>query len=235
MVARCGKSRASRLNDTCTHATVLLPLCKASRNLQSNPEGRIRNPNSIIQYTMGSFSASQFFILCLVAVISTVLTGYWLRRATGTLPPPPTAPSPTVRPPTEPAPTAPSPIVPPPTVPSPIPSPTESPVPTRTTFRVRGIPAEWDADRLQAFLTDGDSVPNIKSLASDIDGRSSSATVTYENVPASLRNTPPEPCQILLPRDPQAQSLRDEYLVLDANFHGMTTLFAPPEKDHKLE
>lgn len=103
------------------------------------------------------------------------------------------------------------------------------------TFRVRGIPLDWDADRLQSVLKEHDdaAVPVVRSLALEIHGRSLSATVNFEHLPSSL--------QVLARGDtwdiPLHNKLaaRPESLSLDADFYGMTTLFAPPMEHHKVE
>ncbi|KAH6637140.1 P-loop containing nucleoside triphosphate hydrolase protein [Chaetomium tenue] len=41
--------------------------------------------------------------------------------------------------------------------------------------------------------------------------------------------------RILLPKPNESQLTPDEYLVLDGDFHGITTLFAPPPDDHKVD
>ncbi|KAH8694740.1 hypothetical protein BGZ61DRAFT_532780 [Ilyonectria robusta] len=57
------------------------------------------------------------------------------------------------------------------------------------TFRVRGVPLDWDSNKLQHFLEEDDSSsrPVVKSLAVEIGGRSSTATVTFQNVPVRLQ------------------------------------------------
>lgn len=103
------------------------------------------------------------------------------------------------------------------------------------TFRVRGIPSDWDGDRLKLFLQDQDATsnPTIRSLAKEFHHRSASATVDFQVIPSSLRNLPPDKTWDL----PLARTLgmRSAYLSLDADFFGLTTLFVPPKEDHKAE
>ncbi len=106
------------------------------------------------------------------------------------------------------------------------------------TFRIRGVPLEWGADRVRSFLAEhyrsGD--PVIKSLAPEIHGRSGTGTVVFLDTAS-----PPNALQtgstwrIPLPKRETGQPTRDEYLTLDDDFHGITTLFAPPTDDHKVE
>lgn len=103
------------------------------------------------------------------------------------------------------------------------------------TFRVRGVPADWDADRLQSFLTeqDGAARPILQSLAREIHGKSLSATVTFHTIPSPLQALPTEKTwNIYVCRQ---FGVRPESLSLDANFFGMTTLFMPPKEHHKIE
>ncbi|PHH88082.1 hypothetical protein CDD83_8030 [Cordyceps sp. RAO-2017] len=53
------------------------------------------------------------------------------------------------------------------------------------TFRVRGVPCEWDSARLRSFLEERDSHLTVKSLAREIHGRSSSGTVAWRDTPAA--------------------------------------------------
>jgi hypothetical protein len=59
----------------------------------------------------------------------------------------------------------------------------------RKTFRVLGVPPAWDEARLLSFLTDPDSSvgPHIWSLASEVNGPSSTATVSFQKVLSPLR------------------------------------------------
>ncbi|RYP57748.1 hypothetical protein DL769_009308 [Monosporascus sp. CRB-8-3] len=103
------------------------------------------------------------------------------------------------------------------------------------TFRVRGVPLGWDADRLRSFLENQDDLGGaaVESLTLEIHGRSSSGTVTFRDVPAALKALRPEKTWDLAPQS--GPGARSECLSLDADFLGMTTLFAPPEEDHRVD
>jgi hypothetical protein len=53
----------------------------------------------------------------------------------------------------------------------------------RKTFRISGVPPDWDEDRLQSFLISQDDIvePLIKSLSIDIDGHCSIGMATFQN------------------------------------------------------
>lgn len=104
------------------------------------------------------------------------------------------------------------------------------------TFRVRGVPPHWNIDELQSFLAehDGPAGPTVKSLAHEIHARSSTGTVIFQNVSLPTARTwrislpqPSEPSKI--------QPARDQHLTVDDDFLGITTLYAPPPEDHKVE
>lgn len=103
------------------------------------------------------------------------------------------------------------------------------------TFRVRGIPADWDTKRLTSLLMETfDLVPTVTSLAQEIQTGVQSATVSFQAASDVLRM--PEPgTSIRLPRSLNEEASRRAYLQLDDDFHGMTTLFTPPEDDHRVE
>ncbi len=98
------------------------------------------------------------------------------------------------------------------------------------TFRVRGVPIDWDIDRLKSFLADQDDSagPIVPSLALEIHGRSRTATVAFQNVPRPLQTSP-------IGRSWQIPHPEAPGLSLDDDFFGITTLFAPPPQDHKVE
>ncbi|KAK3353544.1 hypothetical protein B0T25DRAFT_214835 [Lasiosphaeria hispida] len=106
------------------------------------------------------------------------------------------------------------------------------------TFRMRGVPLEWDAARVLSFLTEhyGSAKPVIKSLAPEIGGRFRTGTVVFLDAvspPDALQTG--SPWRISLPRRETDQATCDESLMLDDDFHGITTLFAPPPDDHKVD
>ncbi|KAJ4167387.1 hypothetical protein NW754_011202 [Fusarium falciforme] len=106
------------------------------------------------------------------------------------------------------------------------------------TFRVRGVPLDWDDVRLQSFLaeSEGSAGATIKSLAHEIHGHSRTATVTFQNVPSQLEAPRTgQTWSILLPKPSENQSARNQYLALDDGFLGITTLYTPPLEDHQVD
>jgi hypothetical protein len=101
------------------------------------------------------------------------------------------------------------------------------------TFRVHGVPLEWEKDDLQVFLAKWDTtaVPTVRSLAKEIDGGSGTATVIFQNAPRQPQ--PGRAWQIPLPAS--NQSTRPQTLTLDDGFLGITTLHAPPLRNHKVD
>ncbi|RYP50970.1 hypothetical protein DL768_003636 [Monosporascus sp. mg162] len=73
----------------------------------------------------------------------------------------------------------------------------------------------------------------VRSLALEIHGRSSSGTVTFRDVPAALKALRPKKTWDLTLRS--EPGMRSECLSLDADFLGITTLFAPPDEDHRID
>lgn len=96
------------------------------------------------------------------------------------------------------------------------------------TFRARGLPLDWDTARLTSFLTEQLKSDDftVHSLAQEFHGRTSTGTVHFSKRPSTHR--------ILLPSKVNQPTNR-ESIVLDDNFHGITTLYAPPREDHKLD
>ena len=107
----------------------------------------------------------------------------------------------------------------------------QQPLKNDNTFRVRGVPPHWDAEVLRSFLAEHHQSTDlvVKSLALELHGRSRTGTVMFQTT-ASLPKT-----RILLPKPNGSQLTPGEYLTLDDDFHGITTLFAPPPEDHKVE
>jgi len=105
------------------------------------------------------------------------------------------------------------------------------------TLRVQGIPLDWDSKHLTSFLAqqDGFGIPNIRSLAPELHGRSQTATVAYENLPSSPQKRDlVRPLRLLAPTDQHSGSCQPS-LALDDSFLGMTTLYVPRSEDHKVE
>jgi hypothetical protein len=104
------------------------------------------------------------------------------------------------------------------------------------TFRVRGVPLDWDTGRLEGFLADQEpsTGPVVESLASEIDEPSRTATATFGNIPSRLQ-TPGQVWSILLPKPSENPSAGKQYLMLDDSFVGITTLYSPTSTDHAVE
>ncbi|KND87194.1 Vegetative incompatibility protein HET-E-1 [Tolypocladium ophioglossoides CBS 100239] len=96
-----------------------------------------------------------------------------------------------------------------------------------STCRIRGVPIDWDIPRLQSYLAEhvGAASIDVISLAAEIDGRSLTGTATYSGH---------HPQQASLELSPD-QTGRRQYLTIDHDFLGITTLYAPPRADHELD
>lgn len=107
----------------------------------------------------------------------------------------------------------------------------------KRTFRVRGVPHDWNRDRLRSFLEEnGYTSPAVRSLANEIHGRSQTATVTFQGVPSQLQERLADPAKGIGLYVPSSdQHSRPRSLILDTAFLGATALYAPPPKDHKVE
>jgi hypothetical protein len=103
------------------------------------------------------------------------------------------------------------------------------------TFRVSGVPTGWNHAQLQSFLASQTSVTNvvIKSLAHEANDDYQTATITFQNLSLQLQNA--RSWNIPLPEASDAQFAGDRNLSIEKDFLGLTTLFAPPPSDHKIE
>lgn len=103
------------------------------------------------------------------------------------------------------------------------------------TFRVRGVPTDWSHEQLQNLLKSQDNVQDvfIKSLAHEAGEQYQSATITFPNLPPQLRNH--SNWDIIAPATPNAEVAGERCLTIDKDFYGLTTLFAPPARDYKIE
>ncbi|KAF1735962.1 hypothetical protein CRV24_004896 [Beauveria bassiana] len=88
------------------------------------------------------------------------------------------------------------------------------------TFRVTGVPNGWDKEKLRSFMGNYFQDVFIQSLAPRIDGGSGQATAILGD---QVGNANPSGTSTI------------GGLTWDTDFVGMTTLFAPPQDDHKLE
>ncbi|KAH7318509.1 hypothetical protein B0I35DRAFT_451334 [Stachybotrys elegans] len=99
------------------------------------------------------------------------------------------------------------------------------------TYRVRGIPLEWDADRLRAFLEAENNspanTPLVGSLAHEIHRRSQTATISFPSG-SELPNR-----QVRLPASNSLS--RPQFITIDDDFLGITTLYMPPSQHHRVD
>lgn len=105
------------------------------------------------------------------------------------------------------------------------------------TFRLCGVPLDWEEERLRALLArqyGSAAGADIKSLAVEIHGRSRTATLAFQTIPHQMR-TAQAPWQIPLPLASSWSTAPSQALSLDDGFLGITTLYAPPSQDHKVE
>ncbi|KAH6851067.1 hypothetical protein B0I37DRAFT_373108 [Chaetomium sp. MPI-CAGE-AT-0009] len=111
--------------------------------------------------------------------------------------------------------------------------PAHSPTPTstqltRVTFRVRGVPRNWDTTKLESFLASLGNSPGfgltVGSLAAEVNGRSCTATVDVQ----SERSWK---APAFVPRSNQS----DPQMALDDRFLGITPIYTPSEEHHKLD
>ena len=106
------------------------------------------------------------------------------------------------------------------------------------TFRIRGVPPSWTPNQLRDCLAeevakqDDSARPTVHSLAQEVHGRSSTATVTFSNIPCQLQTE--RPWAVSPPIAPNASG-RPPVLVLDKDFLGITTLYCPQAQDHTVE
>jgi hypothetical protein len=104
------------------------------------------------------------------------------------------------------------------------------------TLRVRGVPHGWDEDNLQSFLKDkASSEPEIGSLATEVHGRTQTATLTFQDDSSQLQEILTVKKLKIPPRLLPKQSTRSASLVFDCDFGGITTLYAPRLQDHQVE
>ncbi|KAM3472184.1 hypothetical protein MY8738_008980 [Beauveria namnaoensis] len=88
------------------------------------------------------------------------------------------------------------------------------------TFRITGDPNGWDKEKLRSFMGNYFQDVSIQSLAPRIDGGSGQATAILGD---QVRDANPSGTSTI------------GGLTWDTDFVGMTTLFAPPQDDHKLD
>lgn len=104
------------------------------------------------------------------------------------------------------------------------------------TLRVRGVPVNWSVDDLSSFLSQHYSFEQtVTSLAREIDGRSQTGTILLHADSATLEERQDRyPGAVRLPPSSDG-SARPQYLTLDSDFLGITTLFVPAKEDHRVD
>ncbi|KAK4070988.1 uncharacterized protein Triagg1_6355 [Trichoderma aggressivum f. europaeum] len=107
----------------------------------------------------------------------------------------------------------------------------------RQTFRVRGVPHDWNRDGLASFLAENSyTSPDVQTLANETHGRSQTATVTVQRVPSQLQERLADPVKGIALYIPSSdQHSRPRSLMLDTAFLGVTTLYAPLSPDHEVD
>lgn len=99
------------------------------------------------------------------------------------------------------------------------------------TIRVRGVPLSWKINKLESFLgVEGEKT----TLERDLKGVSQTATITLREVPDTLRPASPQTCR-KIPLGSSSGGTQRKSLTVDLDFDGMTPLYAPREKDHRIE
>ncbi|PTB38804.1 hypothetical protein M441DRAFT_146152 [Trichoderma asperellum CBS 433.97] len=103
------------------------------------------------------------------------------------------------------------------------------------TFRVRGVPANWGREQLQHCLMNqvNGLHMSIRSLATEAGEQYQSATIAFQNLPPQLQNH--LNWDIIVPDTSNAEFAGERCLNIDKDFYGLTTLFAPPPREHKID
>ncbi|KAK1246563.1 hypothetical protein MKX08_000365 [Trichoderma sp. CBMAI-0020] len=104
-----------------------------------------------------------------------------------------------------------------------------------TSFRVRGVPTDWSREQLQSFLKSQENGldVSIKSLAAEAGEQYQSATITFPELPSRLQKYPH--WDIVVPETFNAMDAGEQCLSIDKDFYGLTTLFDPTPRDHKID
>lgn len=120
--------------------------------------------------------------------------------------------------------------------------PTKVAKPFEKTYRVQGLPLGIDEAGLNKILQEHYKLKNEKdhesfnigSLAESPDGRTLVATISFYREPSKLLASHNDKFKISAP-DSQAQNPRPHTLTIEDEFLGLTTLYYPEEKNHKVE
>lgn len=106
----------------------------------------------------------------------------------------------------------------------------------KRTFRITGVPLDWDKDRLEKYLAEhGPSGAEVRSLSREINGLDNTGTAIFQD--EDINHPDNNRWEIPLPRssDERSRYGPDRPLVLDDGFIGLTPLFSPLQEDHKIE
>ncbi|KAI5460811.1 hypothetical protein BGZ63DRAFT_445733 [Mariannaea sp. PMI_226] len=102
------------------------------------------------------------------------------------------------------------------------------------TFRVRGVPRNWNLNQLQIFLRESVSFSplNVMSLAPEVHGRTQSATIVFpdQQPPRELKSW-----RIPFLAEGQPQNRQRRILELDTEFLGMTTFYDPRPGQYNVD
>ncbi|KAK4449085.1 hypothetical protein QBC34DRAFT_97915 [Podospora aff. communis PSN243] len=112
-----------------------------------------------------------------------------------------------------------------------------------TVYRVRGVPLGWDGHHLSSFITNHPAIapePRVHSLAVEIHGRSKTATLTFTHSISwpdthQASSAAGGTYRIALPKPLGDHLIPDQYLIFDTDFHGVTTLSAPPTESDGVD
>lgn len=105
-----------------------------------------------------------------------------------------------------------------------------------STYRVSGVPLDWDLKKLETFLMCRELAESmtIDSIVQEANIESKTATVTLTN--SHLQHSPGKSHQFSLSEEYHNDVLNlDRSLSLENDFIGLTTLYEPPARDHKIE
>ncbi|KAL6819172.1 hypothetical protein V8C40DRAFT_252626 [Trichoderma camerunense] len=103
-------------------------------------------------------------------------------------------------------------------------------------YRVSGVPLDWDRDRLRTFLKHRElaEVITIDSIAREANIESQTATVTLTN--SYMQQRPGKSRQFSLSEEHYNDSLNlNRSVSVENNFIGLTTLYEPSVRDHKID
>ncbi|RDW65591.1 hypothetical protein BP5796_10283 [Coleophoma crateriformis] len=114
--------------------------------------------------------------------------------------------------------------------------------PFEKTYRVQGIPDFVDRARLQSVLNDRYKLGGecdqenvrIESLAKAPDGKTLIATISFFAQPSTISKACKDEITMSW-EDPEQLNHQSYTLTIDSDFLGLTTLYCPEDKDHKVD